>query len=81
MRRIATPGEISRWAAVLDVLDPERRDAVIAMLSEVVGDCPACDEPVRRCDARRLVGGRLAHVRCVDVRYDARAIIEMREGR
>jgi len=66
MRRVTTPGEVARWQADLAPLEADRRDAVVQMLCEVVADCPICDEPVRRCDPRRLVGDeeRLAHLRC-----------------
>ena len=63
-RHIATPGEMSSWRAELKPLAADRADAVMRMLSEVVNDCPACDEPVRRCDPRRLVDERLLHLRC-----------------
>jgi hypothetical protein len=65
MRRPCTPGEVVRWRHQLRTLDRERQEAVIRMLAEAVGDCPRCEEPVRRCDARRLIGEQLAHGRCV----------------
>jgi hypothetical protein len=64
MRRIATPGELSRWRQELAPLREDRRVAVIRMLSEVVADCHGCEGPVRRCDSRGLVRDRLVHLRC-----------------
>lgn len=67
MRRTATPGEVARWEQDLSPhMARERVVAVIAMLADVVGDCPACGEPVRRCDRRRLSeNSRLAHLACI----------------
>jgi hypothetical protein len=64
VRRFATPREIADWEEELASLAPERREAVVAMLSEVVGDCPHCEEPVRRCDGRRPIDGELYHLAC-----------------
>lgn len=64
MRRVATPGEIVRWEDELAALPEDRRRGVIGMLAEVVADCPVCDEPVRRCDRRILVGEHIAHLGC-----------------
>lgn len=65
MRRVATPGEVSRWEQSLAPhLPPERVAAVVGMLAEVVDDCPHCGEPVRRADERLRRGERLAHLRC-----------------
>ncbi|MEK6326297.1 MAG: hypothetical protein AABM66_02075 [Actinomycetota bacterium] len=70
MRRAATPGEVARWRDQLRPLSPTRADSVIRMLSEVVVDCRICGEGVRRSDSRRLVDGRLVHVRCSGVQRD-----------
>jgi hypothetical protein len=64
MRHTATPGEIERWESELSTLPPDRSGSVIKMLTEVAGDCPGCEEAVRRCDPRTLVDGRLAHLDC-----------------
>jgi hypothetical protein len=69
MRRIATPGELSRWRQQLTTLCEDRRVAVIQMLCEVVSDCDWCDGPVRRCDSRGRVGDRLVHLRCAPVQH------------
>jgi hypothetical protein len=86
MLRPCTPGEVARWRRQLRALRPERQDAVIRMLAEAVADCPTCEEPVRRCDPRRLGDSQLAHLRCTEeVRqavtplFDARALAEIRE--
>jgi hypothetical protein len=63
-RHIATPGEMSSWRAELKPLAAACADGVMRLLSEVVSDCAACDEPIRRCDPRRLVDGRLLHLTC-----------------
>lgn len=63
-QRVATPGELQRWAAEFAPLPQERADAVMRLVSEVVGVCPTCEEPVRRCDPRWLVGDQLAHLAC-----------------
>ena len=39
----------------------------IALITEVLGVCPACGRYVRRCDSRsRDEQGRLGHLECVD---------------
>ena len=42
---------------------------IARMFFAIVGLCPACDEPVRRCDSRRLIDHdgeqRLAHTPCL----------------
>ena len=63
-RTSATPAEFERVMASLDPLDGERRAAVARLIFEVVGDCPYCNEEIRRTDPRRVVGGRLAHLIC-----------------
>ena len=65
-RRVATPGEVSRWEQQLAPYMPhERVVAVVSMLAEVVSECPACGEAVRLCDCRRLLHERPAHLGCV----------------
>jgi hypothetical protein len=69
MRRAATPGEVAAWSLRLEPLPPERRLAVIKMLSEAVAEsCRYCEEPVRRCDSRGNVTGWLVHLRCAPER-------------
>jgi hypothetical protein len=63
-KRVATPGEISHWRESLSPLPQNRLDAVLRLLSEVVAECPACEEPVRRCDPRRVIEDRLVHLAC-----------------
>jgi hypothetical protein len=65
VRRAATPGELRDWERDLSTLDPDCHDGVIRMLSEVLEDCERCDEPIRRCDPRRLVGTQLVHIHCI----------------
>ncbi len=65
MNRPATPREVADLLAFLEPLLPERRAPVARMCFEQVGEC-VCGEPVRRCDARRLVGDRLCHLCCVE---------------
>jgi len=60
----ATPGEVRDWQGDLVSLPSERAEAVIRMLSEVIGTCAPCEGPVRRCDQRRLVEGQLVHLAC-----------------
>lgn len=62
-----TPGEVADLMAFLEPLRPERRVGVARMMFEEVGEC-ACGGPVRRCDPRRIVGGRLCHLDCVGSR-------------
>jgi hypothetical protein len=81
MRRIATPGELSRWRQQLASLREDRRVAVVRMLSEVVSDCDWCDGPVRRCDSRGLVRDRLVHLRCAPPRHLTRAQLDALAGR
>ena len=65
MRRTATPAEVAGWHEQLEPHMPEERAvAAVGLLSEVVADCPVCEEPVRRCDPRRRVGEHLRHLRC-----------------
>jgi hypothetical protein len=40
--------------------------AIVRLDFEIVGLCPGCNEPIRRCDARRLVEDELAHVSCIE---------------
>ena len=68
MRRPCAPGEVARWRQQLSCLPSERQDAVIRMIAEEVAVCPYCEESVRRCDPRRLVGDRLMHLRCASGR-------------
>ena len=63
-RHVATPGELRQWREKLAPLRPERIDGILRLLSEVVDECPSCGDPVRRCDCRRLVRGRLFHLSC-----------------
>lgn len=66
MRHVATPGEVAGWLRFLDPLPEHRRAPVIRMLSEVVSDCPVCEEPVRRCDRRALdIDEQLGHLQCI----------------
>lgn len=67
MRHVATPGELRAWGKQLAVLPPDRIAPVKQMLCEVVADCPACEESVRRCDSRRLVEERLYHRPCAPI--------------
>jgi hypothetical protein len=69
-RHTATPGELRSWSELLAPLAPDRGGAVKRLLSEVVADCARCDEPVRRCDPRRLVDGHLVHVACAPIPPD-----------
>lgn len=64
MAHCALPGEIATWRRFCAPLAPERVEGVIRMLSEIVATCPECDEPVRRCDGRKLVGDQLMHLSC-----------------
>lgn len=64
MRTAATPGEVAAVRAGLKPLRTDRQDAVIEMLFTVVGDCPVCEGPVRRCDPRVPSYEGLAHRRC-----------------
>ncbi len=68
MRTAATPREVQDLLDQLASVPPDRRAPIIRMNFEIVGLCPVCDEPVRRCDCRRLVDGHLAHVRCLEGR-------------
>lgn len=73
MRTAATPAEFERLVGRLDRIDVERQAAIARLVFEVVANCPLCDEPIRRCDSRRLVYvrrdlGRLTHLRCLEVR-------------
>lgn len=64
-RCVATPGELRIWRESLCPLPDDRIDDCLRLLSEVVADCPHCEEPVRRCDPRRLIDAdRLAHLAC-----------------
>jgi hypothetical protein len=51
----ATQREFEELLAQLDSLPPDRQAAIARMVFELVGICPVCDEPVRRCDSRRAV--------------------------
>jgi hypothetical protein len=67
MRAAATPREAEELREQLDLLDyidDERKTAITRMVFEVVVECPICEEPVRRCDSRRLVDERLMHLSC-----------------
>jgi hypothetical protein len=64
MRRPATPGEVARWRKLLSPLPPDRQVAVIRMIAAEIAICPVCEDSIRRCDPRRLDGGRLLHLRC-----------------
>lgn len=64
MRRVATPGEVADWMEFFEPLPKSRRVGVVAFITEVVADCFICEEPVRRCDPRRLHGERLVHLHC-----------------
>ena len=72
MPHVATPGELRGWGELLAPCPPDRVGPIKRMLSEVVADCPGCDEPVRRCDPRRLVEGRLHHLSCAPTPLPAR---------
>jgi hypothetical protein len=43
---------------------------IARMVFAIVGLCPVCDEPVRRCDSRRVIvhdgEQRLAHIPCLE---------------
>ena len=67
-RHAATPGQFNRLMAQLEPVPADRRAAIARMNFEVVADCPQCGEPVRRCDARRLINGRLLHLNCAEGR-------------
>jgi hypothetical protein len=60
----ALPGEFSRLMDWLEPVDPGRRGAIARMVFAEVDTCPTCDESVRRCDPRWLVGDRLRHRDC-----------------
>lgn len=49
--------------------DDEIRSCLVELIRlnfEIVGLCPVCDEPIRRCDPRRLVADEpLAHLVCL----------------
>lgn len=68
MRRAATPAEFERLIDSLEHLEADRRPPIARLVFEVVADCHRCDEPVRRCDPRVLIGldpndrRRLAHL-------------------
>ncbi len=64
MRRAATPGELRSWGELLAPCPLNRIGPIKRLLSEVVADCPVCEEPIRRCDARRIVEGQLQHLPC-----------------
>jgi hypothetical protein len=63
-RMRATPAEFQALMAWLEPVDPDRRGPIAQMMFEVVGDCPICEEPVRRCDARDLTDAGMAHPAC-----------------
>jgi hypothetical protein len=68
MRTLAKPAEVEQLMALLDPLehlDRDRKAAIARMFFEVVADCARCEDPVRRCDPRRVVGDRLHHLDCV----------------
>jgi hypothetical protein len=84
MRTRASTQEFEDLLAQLDPLREEMRTrrppmteeeisarvvGIARMVFAIVGICPACDEPVRRCDSRRLVQHdgeqRLAHIPCL----------------
>lgn len=67
MRVTATPAEIRDWQEFLAPLSPDRAQAAMRLLAEVVGDCPTCQGPIRRSDRRRLVEDRLYHRGCAPV--------------
>lgn len=62
----ATPGELGRLIDFLEPVDPRRHAAIARMVFHQVAVCPICGYPVRRCDPRRLVDDRLAHVNCLE---------------
>ena len=64
MRYPATPGEFDRLMDFLGPVDREHHAGIARMVFLQVAVCPRCDEPVRRCDARRLVDGQQLHLRC-----------------
>jgi hypothetical protein len=64
MTHVATPGELRAWDGLLAPCPPDRIGGIKRLLSEVVDECPRCDEPVRRCDPRRLLDGRIVHLAC-----------------
>ena len=72
MTSSAIPREFEELLAQLDSLPPDRQAAIARMVFEVVGICPVCDEPVRRCDSRRVVNVEdedwLAHIPCLEPR-------------
>jgi hypothetical protein len=75
VKTLATPAEFETLMAFLDHpkhLDGKRQAAIARMVFEVVSHCPICDEGVRRCDARRLVGDHLIHLSCVSDAGQAR---------
>jgi hypothetical protein len=61
----ATPREFDGLLDFLEPVDPGRHAPIAGMVFEQVSTCPRCDEPVRRCDPRRLVDNRLFHLTCV----------------
>jgi hypothetical protein len=62
--RFATPREVAVWQEQLEPLEENRRVAVIRLLAEAVAECTVCGRPVRRCDRRVLLEGRLLHIAC-----------------
>ncbi len=64
MRHAATPGEVQRLHDYLAPLPEHRREPIVSFLTEIVGDCPDCEGPARRCDPRVLRAGRLCHLVC-----------------
>jgi len=67
MSHRALPGEVRDWRRDLAPLPEERVEPVIGLLSEIVGTCPACDAPIRRCDPRALDGTALVHLACAPI--------------
>jgi hypothetical protein len=65
MRCPATPAEFERLMEQLESVPSDRRGAINRLVFEQVGACPRCEEPVRRCDGRRLVDDRLFHLGCI----------------
>ena len=59
----ATPREFADLMTFLAAVPEGRHAAIARMLFEQVAAC-SCGQPVRRCDARKLVEGRLVHLAC-----------------
>jgi hypothetical protein len=61
----ATPREFEALMEQLEHVPQERRPSIARLVFEEIATCPRCEEAVRSCDPRRLVGDQLHHLDCV----------------